>query len=271
MPSGKKARQQRHEAAAARRGSPPPVRSKGGRGGRRFSRTTLVIAGAVLVVLIGLGVGLPLALSSSGSSSSTTSTSASGGHTVPIATLGHLVPPPALGPIGPEGIPLESGPDLAPAGSPSPGSSVDGISCQSGEQVAFHIHARLTIFADGHQETVPYGVGISDPQTEQTANGPFVGGGSCFSWLHTHAADGIIHIESPVQRTYTLGNFFDIWHQPLSATQVGPHKGHVTALVNGEAWSGDPRSIPLDAHNQIQLEVGKPLIGPEKISNWNGL
>src|SRR4029077_11056969 len=145
--------------------------------GFHFGRRTLVIAGVVLVVLIGLGVGLPLALSSSGNSSSTTSTSASGGHTVPIATLGHLVAPPALGPIGPEGIPLESGPDLAPAGSPSANQSVDGISCQSGEQVAFHIHARLTIFVKGHQQTVPYGVGISDPQTEQTANGPFVGGG----------------------------------------------------------------------------------------------
>ena len=29
-------------------------------------------------------------------------------------------------------------------------------------------------------------------------------------WLHTHAADGIVHIESPVDRTYTLGNFFDV-------------------------------------------------------------
>jgi hypothetical protein len=271
MPSGKKARQQRHAAAAARRGSPPPVRSKGGGGGRRFSRRTFVIAGVVLVVLIGLAVALPLALGGGGGSSSTTSTSAAGGHTAPIATLGHLVPPPPLGPIGPEGIPLQSGPDLAPAGSPSPNQTVDGISCQAGEQVAFHIHARLTVFVDGHQRTVPYGVGISDPQTEQTPNGPFVAQGSCFSWLHTHAADGIIHIESPIQRTYTLGNFFDVWGQPLSTTQVGPTKGHVTAMVNGDAWVGDPRSIPLDAHNQIQLVVGKPLVGPQKITNWNGL
>jgi hypothetical protein len=30
-----------------------------------------------------------------------------------------------------------------------------------------------------------------------------------FTWLHTHAADDIIHTESPVNRTYTLGEFFD--------------------------------------------------------------
>jgi hypothetical protein len=32
-----------------------------------------------------------------------------------------------------------------------------------------------------------------------------------FYWLHTHAADGIIHVESLVQRTYMLGNFFNVW------------------------------------------------------------
>jgi hypothetical protein len=34
-----------------------------------------------------------------------------------------------------------------------------------------------------------------------------VAGGSCFMWLHTHAADGIVHIESPVTRTFTLVAF----------------------------------------------------------------
>jgi hypothetical protein len=245
------------------------VRSKSG-GGRSFSTRALVIAGVVLLVLIGLGVGLPLAFSSSGSSNTTT-TSASRGKLEPISTLGHLNSPPRLGPQGPEGIPAEAGPDLAPPASPLPNTSVDGISCGAGEQLAFHIHARLTIFVDGQQEKVPGGVGIADPQTEQTQRGPFVAQGACFTWLHTHAADGIVHIESPIQRTFTLGDFFDVWAQPLSSTQVGPAKGHVTALVNGKVWTGDPRDIPLDAHNQIQLEVGKPLVGPVQITNWQGL
>jgi len=90
--------------------------------------------------------------------------------------------------------------------------------------------------------------------------------GRCFSWLHTHVADGIIHIESPVQRTYTLGEFFDIWGQPLSANQVGPAHGKVTAFFNGKYWNGDPRQIPLLKHAQIQLDVGTPLIAPESVT-----
>lgn len=148
---------------------------------------------------------------------------------------------------------------------------MDGISCQSGEQVAFHIHARLTIFVHGVPERVPPGVGIADPQPQQSARGPFVASGACFAWLHTHAADGIVHIESPVQRTFTLGNFFDVWGQPLSQTRVGPARGHVTALVNGRVWLGDPRSIQLQAHAQIQLEVGRPLVSPVRITDWFSL
>jgi hypothetical protein len=39
----------------------------------------------------------------------------------------------------------------------------------------------------------------------------------------------------------------------------------VTAIVNRRVWTGDPRRIPLDAHSQIQLEVGKPLVAPQQI------
>jgi hypothetical protein len=242
------------------------VRSKGGaRQGPRFSRRTLIAAAAVLAVAIGLGIGLPLALSSSGNSH------AASAKLAPLSTLGRLVSPGPLGPQGPEVPPLETGPNLAPAGSPSPGQSVDGIQCQGGEQVAFHIHARLTIFVDGKAEKVPYGVGIADPQIEPGIGVPFVASGACFSWLHTHAADGIIHIESPVRRVFTLGNFFDVWGQPLSSTQVGPARGKVTALFDGKVWLGDPRDIPLRAHAQIQLEVGRPLVAPVHITNWGQL
>jgi hypothetical protein len=98
-----------------------------------------------------------------------------------------------------------------------------------------------------------------------------VGAGSCFYWLHTHAADGIVHIESPVQRTYTLGNFFDVWGQRLTPAQVGPARGTVTALYNGRVFRGNPRRIPLTKHAQIQLEVGRPLVAPALISFPAGL
>ena len=90
-------------------------------------------------------------------------------------------------------------------------------------------------------------------------------------WLHTHAADGIIHIESPVQRTYTLGEFFDIWGQALTQRHAGRARGTVTALFNGRVFTGNPRRIPLLAHSQIELEVGRPLVAPEKITFPPGL
>ena len=136
----------------------------------------------------------------------------------------------------------------------------------------FHIHAHLTIFVHGAARQVPAGIGIGPPyQVQQTTSGAFIAGGTCFMWLHTHSADGIIHTESPIQRTYTLGDFFDIWGQPLTGRRVGPARGHVTALLDGHVFTGNPRQIPLLAHAQIQLEVGKPLVAPERITFPPGL
>jgi hypothetical protein len=102
----------------------------------------------------------------------------------------------AKGVAGPEGPRLEHGRTLAPAAAPSPGSTVDGIRCQSSEQVLFHIHARLTIYVGGRSRSVPYGIGIADPRTTPTPAGRFVSAGSCFAWLHTHVADGITSTSS---------------------------------------------------------------------------
>ncbi len=190
----------------------------------------------------------------------------------PLSQLAHLEPAPAPGPPGPEGAPIPDAPPLAKAASPGLNQKVDGILCQTNEQVLFHIHAHLTIFVAGKARLIPYAIGIAPPlRGDNTTAGPFVTSGSCFSWLHTHTNDGIIHIESPVPRTYTLGNFFDIWKQPLGPNQVGPAHGRVTAFVNRELYTGNPRDIPLLRHAQIQLDVGTPLIAPETITFANGL
>jgi hypothetical protein len=197
---------------------------------------------------------------------------ASGLPLAPISSLGHVRAPGPPGPFGPEGVPIPKAPQLAPAAAPEFGSAVDGIKCQRSEQVLYHIHAHLTIYVDGTPRQIPYGVGIGPPREVQpTPQGGFVVGGSCFTWLHTHARDGIIHIESPVPRVYTLGEFFDVWKQPLTRQRVGPARGRVTALYDGKVFTGNPRDIPLLPHAQIQLEVGKPLVGQQTISTWNGL
>ncbi len=172
-------------------------------------------------------------------------------------------------PYGPEGIPLETGPDLAPAGTTSQGATVDGIQCAPVEQLVYHIHSHLQVYVDGNPRTLPAAIGMVGPVSEQTPYGPFWGAQQCYYWLHTHATDGVIHIESPSVRIYTLGNFFDEWNQPLSRTAVAGEKGKVTAFLNGKPWTKDPTSIPLLPHASIQLDVGSPVVPPHEIS-WAG-
>jgi hypothetical protein len=189
-----------------------------------------------------------------------------------LSTLGHVRPIAAAGPSGPEGVPIPEASALAPARMPTAGEQIDGIACQAGEQVLFHIHAHLTVFVRGVARQVPAGIGIAPPYgVDETPEGAFVARASCFMWLHTHSADGIIHTESPVNRTYTLGEFFDIWGQPLDREQVGPAHGRVRALFNGRVFTGNARQIPLLPHAQVQLEVGRPLVAPEQITFPHGL
>jgi hypothetical protein len=173
-----------------------------------------------------------------------------------LSTLGKLTPAPLAGPSGPEGVPIPRAAPLAGIATAATGQDVDGISCQANEQSIFHIHAHLTIFVNGSARQVPADIGI--PAHGQN--------GSCLYWLHGHAPDGIIHIESPVRRTFTLGDFFDEWGQPFGPHQAGPATGPVVAIYNGQRYLGNPRNIPLNAHAQIQLEVGKPLVAPVSIT-----
>jgi hypothetical protein len=235
---------------------------------RRRRQRWLLGAGAVAVV-VAVAVGITLAVTSGGSP-------APGGGSprlrlASLSTLGTLRSAPAPGPAGPEGVPVPNAPALAGTATIARGQRVDGVGCQTNEQVLFHIHAHLTIFVNGLPRQVPAGIGIPGARAQDTAQGPFISSGNCFYWLHTHAADGIIHTESPIQRTYTLGDFFDEWGQPLGPGQAGPAKGRVTAIYNGRLYRGNPRDIPLTRHAQIQLEVGAPLVAPVSITWPSGL
>jgi hypothetical protein len=227
----------------------------------------LGLAAGALVVVAGVGAGVGVAVSG-GSGDGGTAVVGNAADYLPLSTLGTLTAAPAAGGLGPENVPIPSAPVLAGTSAATTGQAIDGISCQTSEQTVFHIHTHLTIFVNGQQRQVPPAIGIPGAVAQQTNAGPFIGSGTCFYWLHTHAADGIIHIESPVERTYTLGEFFDEWGQPLGPGQVGPAEGKVTAIVNGKVFKGNPRDVPLGSHEDLQLDVGTPLIAPETI-NWS--
>jgi hypothetical protein len=102
------------------------------------------------------------------------------------------------------------------------------------EQRMHHIGVHVTVFVDGAQRQVPAGIGTSGVQLQQIPSGP-------------------------------------IWGQPLSATQVGPATGTVTVFVDGRPYTGDPRAIGFTEHEEIQLEVGTPLVAPVTVANWGCL
>ena len=104
----------------------------------------------------------------------------------------------------------------------------------------------------GKQITIPSQVGIVDG----------AGHAPCLYWIHTHDASGIVHIESPYNIAFTLGQFFDIWGQPLGSTRVASFNGPVRAYVNGAAYNGDLHAIPLVTHQEITLEVDNPVVPP---------
>jgi hypothetical protein len=228
---------------------------------RRRKRLRQILVGAGALVVAGGIAGAIVATTGGGGAADNP----------PLSTLGPLQPAPAAGALGPEGVPVPNAAVLTGTTTAASGQAVDGISCSTSEQTLFHIHAHLTVFVNGTARQIPYGIGIPGAVTTATQGGSYVGSGKCFYWLHTHAADGIIHIESPVHRTFTLGDFFDEWGQPLGPDQVGPASGKVTAISNGKVYRGNPRDIPLTAHAQIQLEVGTPLVAPESITFPNGL
>lgn len=85
-----------------------------------------------------------------------------------------------------------------------------------GAPLGEHIHSFLTITVDGQAQTIPAGIGI-----RTDGNLP----------LHTHDAGGIIHVESTNLEPFRLRDFFRIWGEPLSKTNVLGHRADRTHKI----------------------------------------
>lgn len=157
---------------------------------------------------------------------------------------------------------------LASLASAATGSTaVDGATCGGTAPLVYHWHSHVAIYVDGQLRSIPAGVGIAPPRV-------LIAGaeeGRCVYPTHTHTPDGIIHIESPTRRLFTLGNFFDVWHQPLSPTRVGPVRGRLTVFVDGRPYTGNPRAITFREHELIQIDVGTPVVPPQGFTFPAGL
>jgi hypothetical protein len=139
---------------------------------------------------------------------------------------------------------------------PISGSNAIATYC-GGEGQAQHYHVLLVINANGAQQHLPYDP--SQPADIGYVNNPaytnpnlYCSAGGIHA-LHTHDGSGIIHAELPsaITTVPTLGDFFTIWGQPLSSTQVWTFSGHVTAQVKDmntgttSDYSSNPAGIAL--------------------------
>ncbi|MGC9219868.1 MAG: hypothetical protein ACP5H2_00785 [Solirubrobacteraceae bacterium] len=196
--------------------------------------------------------------------------------TVPVTFSATLTTPTGTTPapvnkayLGPEGLPVETGPFLASPLTSTLGPVVDGIQCQPMAQHAYTAYAHLQVYVNGHPRTLPGGIGLVNEVPRLTAQGFVYRASTCMYWLHTRADDGVIQIQSPVPRRFTLGDLFRIWNQPLTRNRIADARGHLTVTLNGKHWNAPPGGVPLREHAVIQIDVGTPVVRFQPVS-WLG-
>jgi len=165
-------------------------------------------------------------------------------------------------------------------GQPASGQQVDGIPCQPALGSTIHANVRLTAYVNGQSAGLPIGIGSVAPPQPGVAALASNGKTTCLYALHVFEADNLIHIDSPTNRSYTLGEFFDIWGQPLSHTHIANYSADTNhslvfdvfdATGTMQTYTGDPRTIPLTEHETIVILYNSPAVHPVPYNSWNGL
>ena len=219
MPSGKQSKRKRREAQAR---TPPPVRAKGraqAAGWLSGPNRWWVGGGAAALAIV---VVIVLATALGGGSTKS--------FYVNFAQLSGLQngPPPWNNGVG----------EL-----PDRVSQVQ-LHTLSQEGSVLHIHQHLDVYVNGTHVAVPAGIGIDD--------------NSFLTEMHTHDASGVLHVESPTNHPFTLGQFFGEWSVKLTANCLGRYCGKLNWWVNGTQQRGNPADLNLHAHQEIVIAAGKP-------------
>ncbi|MDD5376563.1 MAG: hypothetical protein PHH16_00430 [Candidatus Gracilibacteria bacterium] len=96
------------------------------------------------------------------------------------------------------------------------------LACTNDTATQFHIHADLEIIDNGAAFDIPENIGIHP---------------GCMNAIHTHEEKGKIHVESPIEKDFTLGDFFAVWGRPFSKDRLLDSKADAThsirVTVNG--------------------------------------
>ena len=132
--------------------------------------------------------------------------------------------------------------------------------CLRDDLPAQHFRVHLEVLLDGKAVTVPPGVGVGRPWGQDPYG--FITTGSCFAWIHTHDTTGVVHVFTQVGKSYSLGQMFKVWGQPLGLSGALGYRGPLAALVNGLPFAGDPQAVDLKNFENIVLELGRPPATP---------
>jgi hypothetical protein len=139
------------------------------------------------------------------------------------------------------------------------GQPVAGLECAATVPGPFHIHTHLSIFLNGEALSVPAGIGFPS---------------GCTYPLHIHSRSGLLHVHATAPVTYTLGQLFQLWGQPLSSTDVAGLTGmpvRVFVVDNGVVTenTGDWSAIALNSHRLITIQVGTNIAEVPNFT-WSG-
>jgi hypothetical protein len=140
------------------------------------------------------------------------------------------------------------------------GEDVEGLPCLTPVPDTYHVHSHLAVFVDGVQTAVPANVGIHSQQPQR-----------CFYTIHTHDKSGRIHIESGAPGTFTLGQMFAIWGQPLEADNFAGITGKPIVVYSTDQSvvtrvTTDWKAIELTSPKLLTIQIGTPIT---EIPNYN--
>jgi hypothetical protein len=156
-----------------------------------------------------------------------------------------------------------------------------GLTPETHEFVFLHVHSQLFVFVNGKAVTVPAGIGI-DIDNPAVHSGTLPDGSTgyggiappcarpCISPLHTHDDTGVLHTEAKEHQFNTLGELFTEWNIRLDSNCVGGYckpKAPIAVYIDGDHYTGDPRSIKLEDKKAIAIVIGTP---PDKIPSSFG-
>ncbi len=133
------------------------------------------------------------------------------------------------------------------------GQTLDGVSCTAPGANYSYIH--LNIYQNGQLLSLPQNIGVVLPSLTSQKG--------CVYSAHTRDTSGKIRIDTDVPTT--LGQFFAIWGQPLSRTNVAgittqPLKIYTNDNGTLVEYTGDPAALALLPKREITIDAGSSLL-----------